>query len=123
MGNIVESGVPVPVHVDKAKPKGDVSPDFVEATVCFMVVSNQISMGSIAERSISRVLAVAQLVVSAFANIKLDRATSSHSRIACSITCRIGKAQSARAPTVHFSLLQVGIIGEPAYVIYVPYLE
>ena len=60
------SCIPVPVHIDKAKVKGNFAPDLIKSSVGFVVKFDQVSMGSIAERRISRVLTVAQLIVPTF---------------------------------------------------------
>jgi hypothetical protein len=60
------SGVPIPIHVQKSSIKGDLSPNFIETSMTFVIELNQISMSSVTEWSISRVLAIAQLVISTF---------------------------------------------------------
>lgn len=106
------SSVPVPIHVIPAEEPGYFSPDLVEASVSGVVVPNHVPMCPVAEGSVCRVLTIAKLVVAAFGHVELNWPESRSVPVACAVTERVGLAESARAPVVNLSLLQVGIVRE-----------
>lgn len=107
------SGVPVPVHVYEAEVEGNHAPDFVEAAVRLVVVLDHLAVSAVAERSVGRVLAVAQLVVPALRHIELHGPASGDVGVAGAVAPRIVQRDAARAPVVHLALLQIRIVREP----------
>ena len=109
------SRVPVPIHVHKSEIVDNLAPDFIEPSMGFMIVLDEISVSAIAERSIRWVLAVAHLVVSTLTDIELHGSASGNIGIASSVTPWPVQRKSTGAPTVNLSLLQVGVVGEPTW--------
>jgi hypothetical protein len=83
--------------------------------VGFVMILDHISMSSITERSVGWIFAIAQFVVSTLTHVELYRSASRHCSVTGSVAIRVLQAQTARAPVVDFSLLQIGVIGEPTY--------
>ena len=81
----LRSRIPIPVHVDASEPEWKVTPDFVEPSVSGMVVSDEVTMSSIAERSVGAVLTVAKFIVSAFADVELNGSAASHASVTGSV--------------------------------------
>ena len=52
------SGVPVPIHIKKTCIEGYLPPDLIESSVTFMIEFYQVTMCTIAERSIGRILTI-----------------------------------------------------------------
>lgn len=77
-----------------------------------MVEFYDVAMRAITERSVRRLLAVAQLVVSALAHVELHRSAASHTTVAGIVAARVSQTHSACAPAVDLALLQVGVVGE-----------
>ena len=112
-----KSSVPVPIHVGEAEEVDDFAPDFVETSVGLVVRSDHVSVGPVAEGSVGRVFAVTQLVVPALWDVEGDWSASGNIGVAGAVAAGIGLTESAGAPWVHFSSLEVGIVGEPTWVI------
>ena len=106
------SRVPIPIHIDEAKIKSNLSPNLIESPVSLMVVFDDIPVGSITERRIGRVLAIAQLIVSTFIDIESDRPASSNTRITRAVATGIAQTHTAWTPRIHLSLLKISIVRE-----------
>ncbi len=50
---LYESRIPVPIHVDESKVESDLTPDFIESSVSFMMIFDDFSVSSIAEGCVS----------------------------------------------------------------------
>lgn len=85
-----ESRVPIPIHVDESKPESHLSPNLVETSVGLVVVFDDVSVSSIAERSVGWVLAVAEFVVSALIDVEGDWSAPGYSCIAGSVAAGAG---------------------------------
>lgn len=110
------SRIPVPIHVGEAEVEADLSPDLIEAAVGVVVVLDDVPVRAVAEGSVCRVLAVAQLVVSALIHVERYRPAPGYSCVAASVAAGVAQTQSAGTPGVHLALLQIGIVGEVACV-------
>ena len=113
-----KSGIPIPIHVEEAKEIKDLTPDFIEAAVAFMVVLDELAMSSVTEGSVGRVLAVAEFVVSTLGHVELDGPAAGHVGVAAAVAVGVVEGDAARAPVVHLALLQICIVGEPTCVEY-----
>jgi hypothetical protein len=86
---LYESRIPVPIHVDESKVESDLTPDFIESSVSFMMVFDDFSVSSIAEGCVSWVLAIAKFIVTTLIDVEWDWTAPGYSCIACSIAIRI----------------------------------
>ena len=78
----VRSRVPIPIHIDETEVESDLAPNLQEPPMGLMVIFDDVSVRSVAEGRIGGVLAVAELVVSAFVDVEADRSASSDTRVA-----------------------------------------
>jgi len=88
------------------------TPEFIEASVGIIVIFDDQSVGVTAEGSVSRELAIANLVITTFGHIEVNGSVSCDQIIAQTIAPRAVLRDTARAPLVNFSLLQVHIVWE-----------
>lgn len=107
------SSVPVPIHVHETQIKHDLTPNFIKSSVWLVVSSYHVPVSTIAKWSICWILAVTQLVVSAFWYIECHWSASCYVSIAWPVTTRVRLTQTAWTPWIHFSRLQVWIVWEP----------
>ena len=57
-----KSCVPVPEHVAPTQKVGDIAPDFIEASMCHVMVANGSLVSAIAERGVRTELTIANLL-------------------------------------------------------------
>jgi len=81
-----------------------------------VVIFDDVSVRSVAEGRIGGVLAVAELVVSAFIDVEADRSASSDTRVAWAVAAGIAETHPAGTPGVDLALLQVGVVREVTWV-------
>lgn len=92
---LVRSRVPVPIHVHESEVESNLSPDLIEAPVGLVVILNDISVSSVAEGRIGRILAVAELVVPALTDVEGDRSAPSYGCVTGAVTAGVAQTQSA----------------------------
>ena len=102
--------VEVPEDVCPAHPVDDLTPEFVETSVSQIVIFHHQSVSVTAEGSISRELAIANLVITTLRDVEVHRSISCDQIIAHTITPGTILRNTARAPLVNFSPLQVHIV-------------
>lgn len=99
--------VEVPEDVSPAKPVGNISPEFICSLSSADVIGEVLSAGSITERSVSRELALANLVMSTFRDIEVDRSVSGNKLVAKTVTPGGGLRNTAGTEQVYLTSLQV----------------
>lgn len=110
------SCIPVPVHVNKTEIVDNFSPNFVKTSVRFVMSSNHISVSSITEWCVCWVFTVTKFVISAFWDIESNWSASGNVTVAWTVTAWIGLTQTAWAPWVNFTLLQISVVWEPTWI-------
>ncbi len=90
-----ESRIPVPIHVGETEPEGKVAVDLEESSVRLVVVTDQISVRTVAEGRVRRVFAVAQLVVSAFAHVELNWPAPCHRSVTGAVAAGVRQTEPA----------------------------
>ena len=88
MSGYVASGIPVPVEVDPAQPEAHVPPDFIEPSMGLVVVPEDLPVRAVAEGSVCRHLALAQLIVPTFIHVEGHRTAAGHGKVAGTVTNR-----------------------------------
>jgi len=104
--------VEVPEDICPAHPVDNLTPEFVETSVGQIVIFDDQSMGVAAERSISWEFTIANLVVSTFWDVEVHGSISCDEVIAHTVAPGTVLGDTARAPLINFSSLQVHVIRE-----------
>lgn len=90
-----KSSIPIPIHVNKAKNVECFTPNFVEPSVGFVVIFDELSVSAVAERGIGGVLAITELVVSALSHVELQWPASSHVGVAAAVAVWVVERDAA----------------------------
>lgn len=110
------SCIPVPVHVNETEVIQNLTPDFIKTSVRFMMCSNHISVSTITEWSVCWVFTIAKFVVTALWDVECNWSASGYVSVAWTITTWVGLTQTAWAPWINFSLLQISVVREPTWI-------
>ena len=95
--------------VAEAEPEGGDSIHAPETSMVFVGPSEELLMGTIAERCIGAHLAVAELEVSGLIHVKSDGSVSGKDPLALTITEWGVLGMSAAAPIVHLSTVKIDV--------------
>ena len=101
--SLVESESPV----SEASPEGDDSPQTPETSMVFVDPLEHVLVSSVAERSIGRQFAVAELIVARLRNIELDWSAPGEDPLALTVAEGRVLRVAARAPVVNLASVQI----------------